>query len=218
MKKSVNKIKFGYFALAAVFLWNPMMATIDILPDFIGYLLICSALSALSEINDHFAEALTSFRRLMYVSVVKFALSSFMVFKNYSSEGTFTLLYLFVSAVLTLIFAMPALLSLKKGLQYLPMYAKTRIIDRPIVKGSRSTKNDAIYIITAVFAVAHSVITVFPEFFSLFKKDEYGNLNYEMLTAHSFLRGIAFYLVLALGIIWLAVICIYFIRISRDTI
>lgn len=216
MGEKIKKIKFGYFAIAAVFLWNPMMGTIDVLPDFIGYLLICSALTGLSEINDHFAEALSGFRKLVYVSLLKFALSSFIVFKNYSSEDTFTLLYLFVCAVLTVVFAMSALTALKKGFQYLPMYAKSKVIDKPLFKGAKATKNDFVYAVTMIFMFAHSIITVFPEFFSLFKKDEYGNVNYDMLTAHSFLRGIAFYTVLALGIIWLVTVSTYFVKVRGD--
>ena len=94
MKKEKRGIRFGYFAIASVFLFNPMIATIDVLPDFIGYLLICSALSGLCEINEHFWEARSYFNKLLYISVAKFALSSITMLQDVISEDTYILLYL----------------------------------------------------------------------------------------------------------------------------
>ena len=216
MKRERKKIRFGLFITSALFLCNPLMATIDILPDFIGYLIICSSLSGLCEINEHFVEAQRSFYKLLYVSIARFALSTFMILKNFSPTETFTLLYLFVFSILNIIFALPALLSLKKGLQYLPMYERSKVIDAPLLKKSKISKNEFVYGATVVFLIIHSFLTTLPEFFSLGKYDEYGNINYEALANHGEYRMISFFTLLLAGFVWLAVICVYFGKICKD--
>ena len=216
MKREHKKIRFGLFIVAAVFLCNPLMATIDILPDFIGYLIICASLSGFCEINEYFVEAQRNFYKLLYVSIARFALSTFMILKNFSASETFTLLYLFVFSLLNVIFAMPALLSLKKGLQYLPMYERSKVIDAPLLKKTKISKNEFVYGATVVFLTVHSLLTTLPEFFSLGKYDEYGNINYEALANHGEYRMISFFTLLFAGVIWLAIICVYFGRICKD--
>ena len=211
-----RKIRFGLVILSAVFLWNPFMATLDLLPDFIGLLILCASLSPLCEINEHFVEAQRGFYKAMYVSLARFALSSFMTFKNFLSNDTFTLLFLFVFSLLNVIFVIPALNSLKKGLQYLPMYGASKVIDKPAFKRFGTTKNDFVYVITVVFAVVHSMLSIFPEFFTLNSSDKFGNINYDALKNHGYFRAISFFTLLLIGVLWFVIICVYFAKICRD--
>ena len=55
-KKLKRNIGFTLMPFAFLFLFEPAYALIDPLPDFIGYLILCTALSNLSFINHRIAE------------------------------------------------------------------------------------------------------------------------------------------------------------------
>ena len=216
MKRERKGIRFAPFAIASLFLFNPMMGTIDILPDFIGYLLISRSLVGLCEINEHFVEARGYFNKLLYISIAKFGISAFMLFKNFLSGEIFILLYLFVFSALSVIFGLPAIAALKKGIQYLPMYSPSALVDKPITKGSRVSKNELVGAVTSAFLVLHAVLTTVPELFVLGKTDEYGNVNYQALVNQGTARMISFFTLLAFGVMWVVIICVYFASVCRD--
>lgn len=216
MQRVKRKISFGLFILAAVFFCNPYMGTIDILPDLIGYLVLCTAISPLCEINEHFVVARNGFLKALYVAIARFALSFIMLYQNFLSNDTFILFFLFVFTLLNAVFAIPALSALKKGIQYLPMYAPSDVIDKPITKGSGITKNDFAYAITVIYLLIHSTFSVFPEFFTLNVSDAIGNINYEAAANHSFFRAMSFFALIPIGIVWFSLICLYFSKLCKD--
>lgn len=216
MQTIKRKIRFGHFILAAVFFCNPYMGTIDILPDFIGYLIICAAISPLCEINEHFSAARNGFLKALYVAIARLALSSFMTFNNFLSNDTFILFFLFVFAVLNAIFAIPALSALKNGIQYLPMYAPSTVIDKPIGKRMEITKNELAYAVTVIYLIVHSLLSVLPEFFTLNVSDELGNINYNAAAGHGFFRAVCFFALIPIGIAWLVLVCSYLAKLCKD--
>ena len=54
-KKSI--VGWWQLSAALVFLFNPNVGLVDFLPDFIGYMLLCRALSRLSLIDDRMDDA-----------------------------------------------------------------------------------------------------------------------------------------------------------------
>ena len=62
MKKTYSMKKSLFWLIPALcFLFNPNIAVIDVLPDFIGYIFLCLALSEIADLNDDLAEAKTAF-------------------------------------------------------------------------------------------------------------------------------------------------------------
>ncbi len=67
MKKT--KLGLGWLIPGVVMLFNPVVAFYDILPDCIGYLLLCIALFRLADLNSSIADALGRFRTLIWINI-----------------------------------------------------------------------------------------------------------------------------------------------------
>ncbi len=70
ISKSKRLIKFYLLAAGFVFLANPYIDMLDLLPDFIGYLLIYSGVSVLARLDDRLALAS---QKLIYLAILSFA-------------------------------------------------------------------------------------------------------------------------------------------------
>ena len=61
MKKIKKNFGFGAILVSFIFIFNPNIHLIDLLPDAIGYLLLCLGLSQLADMNDYAQDALKLF-------------------------------------------------------------------------------------------------------------------------------------------------------------
>ena len=64
-------IRFGLLTAGILFLFNPNVNLIDVLPDCIGYLCICAAIAREADLCGELADAQTEFRRLFWISLSK---------------------------------------------------------------------------------------------------------------------------------------------------
>ena len=106
-------MRFGLVFLGLCFFFNPGFSAVDVLPDFIGCMLIWLGLSRISLISTPMREARSAFLKLAVVDVIK-TLALMMVFRaGSSSEQPISLLiiafsvallgtYFFVGAIRTL--------------------------------------------------------------------------------------------------------------------
>ena len=67
-----------YLILASIFWFNPLISNVDILPDFIGYLLLIKAFSKASYLSDYADDVCVSAKKMCLVTGVK-VLSIFIV-------------------------------------------------------------------------------------------------------------------------------------------
>jgi hypothetical protein len=111
--KLKKNLGLGYIIASFFFLFNPDITVIDVLPDALGYLLICAGLTQLSFINPSLEEAVEKFKKMIFVSLGKFAavLLLFGLFNERERPYGF-LLFTFSFLVLDLIFLLPAVKSL----------------------------------------------------------------------------------------------------------
>ena len=120
MKKT--KLGLGWLIPGVVMVANPVVAFYDILPDCIGYLLICVALLRLTDLNSSIADALKRFRTLIWIHIGGL-LMQYYIYNVLSKEPklnpqeipTMVLLCAFVIAVPQIYFAVPAWRDLFKG-------------------------------------------------------------------------------------------------------
>ena len=120
MKKT--KLGLGWLIPGVVMVANPVVAFYDILPDCIGYLLICVALLRLTDLNSSIADALKRFRTLIWIHIGGL-LMQYYIYNVLSKEPklnpqeipTMVLLCAFVMAVPQIYFAVPAWRDLFKG-------------------------------------------------------------------------------------------------------
>lgn len=108
-------MKIGYMIVGCIFLCNPFINIIDILPDFIGYFFILRALAELSDLERNIHNARKRFQSAMWVSLVKCALiCGFMIY-----DSTWYLILTFSFAVLECMYLIPAFSDLFYGISYL---------------------------------------------------------------------------------------------------
>lgn len=219
MSKHKNGQNFGKIIFACIFLFNPFFGIIDLLPDFIGLMLLYSAVSHMSLINGYFAEARAYVRKAMYVSIVRAVFSFILLANNFIVSETLLLLYLFVFSVVDLIFLIPAVLRIKQGMQYFTVYHSSSAIEASAFGDSKFTKTDLMCGYTVFFAVIHALFSVLPEFTVLFKPDDFEqtsnfatNLYYRIGT----FRLISVLVITVLGIVWFICAVVYFSKIRAD--
>lgn len=108
-------MKIGYMIVGCIFLCNPFINIIDILPDFIGYFFILRALSELSDLERNIHNAQKRFQSAMWVSFVKSLLiCGFMIY-----DSTWYLILTFSFAILECMYLIPAFSDLFYGISYL---------------------------------------------------------------------------------------------------
>ena len=120
MKKT--KLGLGWLIPGVVMLANPVVAFYDVLPDCIGYLLLCVALFRLADLNSSIADALKRFRTLIWINIGGL-LMQYYIYNVLAKEPklnpheipTMVLLCAFVMAVPQIYFAVPAYRDLFTG-------------------------------------------------------------------------------------------------------
>lgn len=198
LKKNMG---FGQIIAAVFFLFNPDISIIDVLPDFIGYMLMASGLSHLAMINNELEEAYAKFKKMIIVGLCK-PLAIFLLYGVFDSSehASGSLLFVFSFAVVELIFAIPAYACLFDGIIYLSGRRGARAVFKP--KGKKTVGEKAKRF-TFVFIIAKAVCAILPETLSL-TMTEYtdGNTMY-LYDFIGHFRVIFFTVALVFGIIWL---------------
>ena len=120
MGKARKNLGLGLVCISFLFLFNPVLAVIDILPDFIGYLLLCIGISQLADMNYHFEESLRYFKRMLVVSIIQM-FSIFLLFGLVTGRErpTAILLFSFTFAIVEIIFLTHAYNQFFEGFLYL---------------------------------------------------------------------------------------------------
>lgn len=108
-------MKLGYMIVGCIFLFNPFINIIDILPDFIGYLFILRALFELSDLERNILSARKKFKAAMWVSLVK----ALLVFASMIFDSTWYLILTFTFGILECMYLIPGFIDLFYGISYL---------------------------------------------------------------------------------------------------
>ena len=103
--------------ISFVFLFNPNVSIIDVLPDFIGYMLLCGALTRIADLNDYLYDAVKIFKRMILIDAGKW-LAIFWTFSMtvVDQKNSSILLFTFVFSLLELLFLLPAYKKLFEGI------------------------------------------------------------------------------------------------------
>ena len=211
-------------AIACVFIFNPNISIIDLLPDFLGYIILTLCVSRIADLNETLEEARVAFGRMIWIDVAKI-LALFWTFgMSVTSEYTSSLmLWSFIFCVIEIVFAIPAFTKLFTGLlqtaNYYPseviFFRKKRIFNKEL---SKKNITESLRNLTVVFFTAKAILSFLPELADLsnisYDEAAVGTVNlYQFI---GLLRFLAFVPVLILGIVWLVRMVYYFFRLSRD--
>ena len=219
--KRNKRISFGAIAVSFAFLFNPSISIVDILPDFIGYIILTVALTKLADMNDTFFEAQRKFRFLIIVDALKL-LALFWAFSMASGNerNSSILLWSFVFAVLDMVFLVPALIKLFSGMTELA-YAHESAYLLGVSKKGR-TPTDRIRRLSVTFVIFKAVVSFLPELTEL-TSSYYWELminppKFNLYRYVGALRFLAIILILAVGILWLVKIIRFFSVVSKDKV
>ena len=101
LKNGTNVISFSMLSVAFLFLFNPNIAVIDPLPDFIGYILLCASLRRLADVHERLGEAYTAFKKMIFIDGGKLVAIIWIFGMSVPSEQSSSImLWSFVFAVL----------------------------------------------------------------------------------------------------------------------
>ncbi len=165
-----SKKRIGKIALGILFLLNPGINVIDILPDFIGCLLIVSGLRGLRDISDSFEEARLNFLRLFWISLshIPAFVAMIMISSTYMSEKTSILVFAFIYSVIEFIILSNALSSLIDGFIYIGerhggdcCFYLTKANGKKIEVGSLKSFTYAFLIITKALTVVPNLLYLY---------------------------------------------------------
>ena len=201
MKKAKNP--GALIALSLVFLFNPNINILDLLPDFVAYLALISAIGSASEHVPYLQECKETLSKLAIISAVKIP-AMLIMFSNMYTGRDIVPLFTLIFGVVEIIFLSPAINNGYAALCYLGERtdATSLISAFPIDRsGARTMKTDALRALTLIFFSAKAALGFLPEICLLTFEDyatrKKANDIYPTLLVLSLLA------VLIIGLVWL---------------
>lgn len=218
--KRERGLGLGWILAAPIFLCNPNFIVIDVLPDWIGYFLLCCGLSKLGELNGSVGAAVTAFRRMIWIDAAKLLAILWIFGMSVTSERTASmLLWTFVFSVLELIFVIPAYSKLFDGLTEIGYFYPNTSLFESSDRQKKKSRTDRIKAFTVFFVAAKAILTVLPEFAELTNAsydESAGTVN--LYRYIGVMRMLAWIPVLVIGIIWLIRTVRYFRTVLKDRV
>lgn len=221
-KKTGKYLGLGFAAISAIFLFNPDVAIIDVLPDFIGYTLLAISLRFARDLSPHFENAWRKFRILALMTFFK-TLSLFWVFGGLTSaqeRPTMMLLLSFCFCLCELIWGIPAWRSLIEGFI---LHSQTSGGEYPLIeKGAKSYRpgkniSYSFRDLTVFFMIAKAFFSNVAEF-AVLSNHSYDDTAFDWYRFIGLYRVVTLFVGSLIGIIWLIRAIIFFRGILRDSV
>ncbi len=159
-----EKSSFGYLGLlplfaAPFFLVNPDYTMLDVVPDFIGYLLLMLGLGKLRDLNSYFEKAADSFGKLAIVSAIKLVLFFIVsLLLDDKERPTMILILMMLFAIGEMILVIPGFSAFFEGFSYSGFTYRGKHGETfSVVPGK--IRNPVL-----VFLIAKYLLTLLPEF------------------------------------------------------
>ena len=203
---------FGLVGAGFVFLFNPNINVIDMVPDFIGFLLIYAGLSRAAHIN---ADIKYSRRLFLWLAAVDF-LKALSFSLTSVQDPTRYLLFSFTFGVALCLMFTPALLSLFEGIDHLGMIHSAKSVLRTR-RGRDVTSGVKRWILA--FYYVRTILSVLPEFSELQLFENLGVVGHGAVNYSSFKTLFYFAsstVVLVLAVPFLVKTVGFFVGVSRD--
>lgn len=216
MKQKKPSFHFPMLLVALPFLATPNISLIDLLPDFIGYLLLARALSYAADAFPYFSEAKAGFLRMMWISLAKIPATfmMLMMWGNDSSQRSIVTVFSLCFAVLDLVFLLPTLSSFFEGIFYMGnRYGCESAMNVPASLGKMT--REGFQKLTVVFFIAKTIMSTLPEL-SLISVKQYSpdyvvtGSSIVWSTYYPLFAVLGAVLILCFGAIWLTYAYRYF--------
>jgi hypothetical protein len=192
--------------IGLLFLFNPNINIVDILPDFIGCIIICAALEKSADVIVRLDDARKSFWKLSLVGITKCACILLLPY----TRDEFALVLTFSFAIIELMYLIPAITALFDGF----VYAGNRLDGTAVFKNADSNKY-----IFVMFVILKAVCSVLPEFTSLSIFDALGNVNSASIDIRHYKPAfivLCFTVTFIFGVVWFVKAAKYVSGILKD--
>ncbi len=184
-----------------IFLSNPNINIIDVLPDCIAYLLLILVIGSLGETVPYLAECRSALVKLALVTLVKLPAVTVM-YSNMTSGKDIVPLFTLVFAALEVILLYSAVENGYKALSYLGERTDCSSVRDPFrISRKTVTTPEALRIFTLAFFFLKSILSVIPELFLL--TPESISLRRKLADAYPTVIVLCIFASLIIGIIWL---------------
>ena len=176
-----EKSKNGAILLALVLIVNPNINIVDILPDFVGYIILIRAISGAALTTPYFSEAKTYLTRLMWLSVLR--VPAFLIItavrNQNASDGDIIVLMTLVFAVCEVLLLIFAISNLFSGIFYMGERCDTpSLISKFKIGAKRTSSVETLRNTAYCYAVVKTALNFLPELLRLTKTVEIGSTEY----------------------------------------
>lgn len=208
MTKSKKAKYYIPIIVSLILLFNANIRTIDLLPDFIAYIIILRMLSKVTLRAPYFHEAAEAVKNLLIITVLKLPSQLFisMVQSQNVRDNDIVVLSTLVFSVLEAIFIIKAIKYLFDALFYVGQRtnATSLITPFPVTKKHSATP-EGFRMLTLTFFIAKTVLVLIPEMLLLTKTVEIGSQTpvFNPATLYSETLLVCLIIVTVLGIVWL---------------
>ncbi len=181
-----------------IFFFNPTFNMFDILPDFLGCILIAYGLSRLSKIDENLESARKCSVYYAWISLLKLVLTMWTL----SGHMDFLVPFTFSFAVLDIIFMLAFFRNLYTGLDYFSMRNNCEELRVPASNA---------FSMSAIFVVVSRILDFLPHLTDIFKQNDAMDLSYNAsntisLTAlKTYIMALCLFGCLILGIIFIII-------------
>ena len=156
-----NKRTATTVIIAFIMLFNPNINLYDVLPDFIGYIILARLFERAADAAPYFEEARAAFVKLAYVSIAKIPAIVIVTTTRMGNvqDHDIVALMTLIFAVLEILFIIPAAKNAFDALLYLGQ----RTDAQSLIKSGSLTSTEALKSFTLVFLIFKSLIYSLPE-------------------------------------------------------
>lgn len=201
-KREGKDLGLSNLLIGILFLINPYYGVIDILPDFIGMVIIYRSIEKLADLDERLHDSKKNILAATWVSVAMFFAMGMGIFSG-GMDKTTTLTIMLASHIVYCILLIPAFRNLFAALEYGDIRKNSEKVEK---------KDSNPGIISAVFLVVRGICAFAPWLSALGYRDEI-NSNSAM---HIFLIAAAGVVSLVFGIIWFSNVRKYMKAFFRD--
>ncbi len=207
--KSKRQIAFGWLIPGVIFLSNPVVAFYDILPDCIGYLMLCISLFRLADLNSSIADALARFKKMIWISIGGY-LMQYSIYEVLAAQPklnpqeipTAVLLCSFIMAVPQIYFTLPAYRDLFDGFWQLAERHGGEAVFQYNKRGSNQCER--MKRASGVFVVLLSLLPILPELSILTTFEyEFEKLSFDWYAFVWLFRVSALMILIVLFLVWI---------------
>ena len=204
-KQKKDPLGLSWIGAGMIFLFNPLINVVDVLPDFIGLFMIMHGLSKVAEVTDHLGDARDGFAKLAIVSLIQTGI----VFTLPFNSDSYTMLMAFSVSIVSAIYFVPAVSHLFEGFSYVSLRTGAASPNAVPSRGALRGKNQKHSSVTALQVLTYAAFfiraggAVLPLVPGIFVNDYVGAPGVNWAQYSGVLYAFAWVAGFAVGIPWL---------------